>query len=139
MNIGSITSQSLSAATSGSTAATGAAGGGTFKNLWAQVGYDLNKGNLTGAQTAFAQIKTLYQQNHPGGTGSTGSGSSPGPLRTDIVALGQALNSNSLTASQAAFNQLQQDARAAGVIGGGSQSASVLASSSTANLLNVLA
>lgn len=136
MNIASITSQSLSAASTAHASSAGAAGSGSFKDLWAQVGYDLNKGNLTGAQSAFAQIKTLYQQNQANGTGGGGSGS--GPLRTDIHNLAQALGSNSLTAAQAAFAQLQQDAKAAGF--GGSQNAGAQApTGSTANLLNVLA
>jgi hypothetical protein len=134
MNIASITSQSLSAASSGSPTATASTGSGSFKDLWAQVGHDLNKGDLTGAQTAFAQIKSLYQQN-----GGNTSGPHTGPLSTDIRSLAQALNSNSLTGAQAAFTQLRQDWQASQAAGGGSQSTSVLASSSTSSLLNVLA
>lgn len=97
--------------------------------LWSQVGKDLNTGNLSGAQTAFAGLKSIYDQNH------TSSDPTNGPLTSDLQNLSQALSSGSLSASQAAFTQLGQDARADGITGSGSTTPDTGTTGSQVNVL----
>src|ERR1035438_1851225 len=73
------------------------------KNLFDQLGQALQKGDLKGAQAAFAAL----QQNAPQGTAAqNGQGSGSG--QSAFAALGQALQSGDLAAAQQAYSQIQQ-------------------------------
>lgn len=97
--------------------------------LWAQIGSSLNSSNLAGAQKAFASLKSLYEQNHPGTVPS-------GPLASDVASLGTALKSGSLVAAQSAFSTLKQAAESAGIIGNSSSgTGAVPSTNSRVNLI----
>jgi hypothetical protein len=91
----------------------------TQKFLWSQVGHDLNSGNLSGAQSAFAKLTTIFDRNRSGATPASSTGTPSTPLRADVQQLSQALQSGNLSDAQAAFAKLSQDAKSAGVGGGG--------------------
>ncbi len=71
----------------------------TVQNEFQQLAQDLQAGNLTQAQSAFAAL----QQNAPAGAVS-GS-----PLSQAFSVLGQDLQSGNLTGAQQAFSNIQQD------------------------------
>jgi len=85
------------------------------------LGYALQKGDLAGAQTAFADLTALLQSNGQAtapatavnttgaATAATGSGS---PLQTDFDALSKALQSGDVNSAKSAFSQLMKDLKA---------------------------
>jgi hypothetical protein len=78
------------------------------KNLWDQLGQALQKGDLAGAQKAFAALQANAPQGASQAQGAAtqnGQGSSSqNPLNT----LASALQSGNLAAAQQAFSQVQQ-------------------------------
>jgi len=66
----------------------------------------LASGDLSGAQSSFQTLQTLYQDSATAG-GSTLSSSSQ--LSTDLTALGGALGSGDLSTAQSTFATLQSD------------------------------
>jgi hypothetical protein len=66
----------------------------------------LASGDLTGAQSVFQAVQTLYQNSlNASGT----SQSSTSQVSTDLAALGSALTSGDLTTAQSAFATVQAD------------------------------
>lgn len=70
-----------------------------------QLANALETGDLSGAQSAYANIQQVLQ-GAAGGSSSTGSTT----LQNDFASLGQALQSGDLSQAQSAFAQLQNDA-----------------------------
>jgi DNA-binding FadR family transcriptional regulator len=74
----------------------------------------LQSGSLSGAQSAFAALQQLVQnQDGSNTTSSTNSASGSDAIANDFSALGQALSSGNLTQAQGAFSQLQSAVQAA--------------------------
>jgi len=119
-------------AASGSSASSGNAAANTIGTDFSALGTALNSGSLAGAQDAVAKLqqdaqayqqdhhkfgdlqhaKDVYQsmqQNSTSGTSSSNSAASGNSLDTDLTALGQALQSGSMSSAQDAFAKLQQD------------------------------
>jgi outer membrane protein assembly factor BamD (BamD/ComL family) len=69
---------------------------------------DLQSGNLSGAQSAFSNLRQLLPAEQDSSNSSASSGPSS-TIQTDFAALGQALSSGNLTQAQSAFSQLQGD------------------------------
>jgi hypothetical protein len=103
--------------------ATTAAGGTTPTNTLAKsfqtLGQDLQAGNLSAAQSDFATIQQDVQQgsgqagghhhHHHGGGGGASTQQPTNTLQQDFGALGQALQSGSLTSAQQAYSTFQAD------------------------------
>jgi hypothetical protein len=70
----------------------------------------LASGDLSGSQSAFQTLQTLYQSSATAG-GTTLSSSSQ--LSTDLTALGTALTAGDLPTAQSAFATLQNDLKTA--------------------------
>lgn len=70
----------------------------------------LASGDLSGSQSAFQTLQTLYQNSATAG-GSTLSSNSQ--LSTDLTALGTALTASDLPTAQSAFATLQNDLKTA--------------------------
>jgi hypothetical protein len=93
------------------------AGGSGTTNAIAQafktLGQDLQAGNLSAAQQDFAAIQKSEQQRsnqHPNHHRAAASGQpDSGPIAQAFGALGQALQSGSLSSAQQAYATLQQD------------------------------
>jgi hypothetical protein len=95
------------------------------------LGQALQSGNLSAAQTAYTTIQQDVQQSagqtshhhhhHWGGSASANSTAS-NSLTQDFSALGQALQSGTLSAAQAAYTTLQQDLQQFGWNAVGTQS-----------------
>ena len=66
----------------------------------------LASGDVSGAQTAFQAVQTLYQKSV---TASGSSQSSGSQVSTDLAALGSALSSGDLSTAQSAFATVQTD------------------------------
>jgi hypothetical protein len=66
----------------------------------------LASGDLSGSQSAFQTLQTLYQNSATAG-GSTSSSSSQ--LSTDLTAIGTALTAGDLSTAQSAFATFQND------------------------------
>lgn len=73
-----------------------------------QLASALQSGDLSGAQSAYANIQQVLQANQGTATGSSGSNT----LQNDFAAVGQALQSGDLSQAQSAFSQLQSDFQA---------------------------
>jgi hypothetical protein len=73
---------------------------------YTQLGSDLQSGNLSGAQSDYANLNQLVQAYQ-------GSSSSDAAIQTDFATLGQDLQSGNLAQSQSEFTQLQSDLNAA--------------------------
>ena len=69
----------------------------------------LASGDVSGAQTAFQAVQTLYQNSV---TASGSSQSSGSQVSTDLAALGSALSSGDLSTVQSAFATVQTDLKA---------------------------
>ena len=69
----------------------------------------LGAGDLTGAQSAFQTLNTLYQNSL---TASGASQSSTSQTSTDLAALGSALSSGDLSTAQSVFATVQTDLKA---------------------------
>jgi hypothetical protein len=86
---------------------------------YTQLASALASGDLTGAQSAFADLQQALQaqtgsnNSTPATAPTTDSTSSADPILNAFNALGQALSSGDLTQAQAAFAQLQSDIQAA--------------------------
>jgi hypothetical protein len=96
----------LSNATSSSTSGTN-----SLANAFSQLSQDLQAGNLSGAQSDFSTLQQDLQSqgahaHHHHGGGEGGSGSA---INQEFQALGQALQSGSLSGAQQAYTALQQD------------------------------
>jgi hypothetical protein len=81
------------------------------------LGQDLQSGNLTDAQSVFAQLQqdiqaTQNNQNCCDHDSDGRQGSLMGSINSDLSSLGQALQSNSTTDAQSALAQRQQDIQA---------------------------
>jgi hypothetical protein len=74
-----------------------------------QLASALQNGDLSDAQSAYANIQQVLQAN----SGSSGSGGAS-TLQNDFASLGQALQSGDLSGAQSAFSQLQSDLQAGG-------------------------
>jgi hypothetical protein len=70
----------------------------------------LASGDLTGSQSAFQALQTLYQNSATAG-GTTLSSNSQ--LSTDLTAIGTALTAGDLSTAQSAFATLQSDLKSA--------------------------
>lgn len=95
--------------------------GGSTQNKradFAQLGSDLQSGNLTSAQQDFAQLLNDTSQSTTTGstqsstatTGSSTQVTTASTLASDFKTLGQALQSGDLTGAQKAYSAVQQDA-----------------------------
>lgn len=91
---------------------------------FSQIYQSLQSGDLASAQQAYSSIQSLQASigtqttssstNSTGTTATTGAvTSAPSTVATDWTALGQALQSGSLSTAQSAFSTLQQDASTA--------------------------
>jgi ribosomal protein S20 len=85
-----------------------------FKQDFNDLATALQNGNLQAAQDAFTKIQELHQQkeakkSNNGNSNQNGSN----PIKTDMTALQQALQSGDLKASQDAFTKLQEDMKSA--------------------------
>jgi hypothetical protein len=81
-----------------------------------QLFQSLQSGNVDSAQQAYSsiqQIQAALQQNASGQTSASTASTASNPVASDWSALGQALQSGSLSSAQSALNQLQQDAQSA--------------------------
>jgi hypothetical protein len=90
-----------------------------IKQDFQQLASALQSGNLSGAQSAYANIQQLLQGSQGSSatnTSSTSTGSNT--LQNDFLALGQALQSGDLSTAQSAFAQLQSDFQASRPSGG---------------------
>jgi outer membrane protein assembly factor BamD (BamD/ComL family) len=90
-----------------------------IKQDFQQLASALQSGNLSGAQSAYANIQQLLQGSQgssASNTSSTSTGSNT--LQNDFLALGQALQSGDLSTAQNAFAQLQSDFQASRQSGG---------------------
>ena len=154
--------------TTGTTATTPAStatatGQSTAAQQFAQLGHDLQSGNLQAAQQDFTNLQQSAQQNgvshvpgqhhrhghhhHRGGTQSASSVSSSSqqsnPIAQAFSSLGQDLQAGNLSGAQSAFATLQNDLQQLGGFsssGSNSSSATTTASSSTTGgSLNVTA
>jgi hypothetical protein len=76
---------------------------GAAQQAWQSLEQNLAAGNLSGAQTAF----NAYQQVNA--NSAAGNANSKAPLASDMTALGNALNSGSLSDAQQAFATVQND------------------------------
>jgi outer membrane protein assembly factor BamD (BamD/ComL family) len=136
-------------ATSTTTAASGSQSTNPISQAVAQLGSDLQSGNLSAAQSDFNTLQQDLQQpggvsshrfhHHHGGPileDSQGGQNSPATL---LGELGQELQSGNLTAAQQTYSNLQQDFQQ--FIGGNGSASSSSASASTAanSSLNVSA
>jgi hypothetical protein len=86
------------------------------QQYYAQLANDLQSGNLTDAQTAFAALQQALQTQDGANTASTTTATgvnSSDPILNDFNALGQALQSGNLSQAQSAFSQLQSDVQTA--------------------------
>jgi outer membrane protein assembly factor BamD (BamD/ComL family) len=145
---------SASTAAASTTPTTNAANTNPIAQAFAQLGQDLQSGNLTAAQQDYATIQQDVQQNagqqvgghhhhhHHGGSSqnssSTSSSSSQAnPIDQAFSQLAQTLQSGNLSGAQSAFAALQNDLEQIGgfVTSGGSSTAAATASSG----LNVVA
>jgi hypothetical protein len=77
-----------------------------------QLASDLQSGDLSGAQSAYASIEQLLPANQSSSGSATGSNGSSA-IQSDIASLGQALQSGDLSGAQSAFSQLQSDLQTA--------------------------
>ena len=79
-----------------------------------QLVQSLQNGNLGGAQQAFSALEQLMSASgaSQGTTQNQRQGSQDNPLRTDLSAIGQALQSGDLAGAQTAYAHLQQDVQA---------------------------
>ncbi|MGP0071704.1 MAG: hypothetical protein ACLPWF_07190 [Bryobacteraceae bacterium] len=77
-----------------------------------QLASDLQSGDMSGAQSAYASIEQLLPANQSSSSSPTGSNGSS-TIQNDFAALGQALQSGDLSQAQSAFSQLQSDFKAA--------------------------
>ena len=75
-----------------------------FKQDVQQPGQDLHAGNLTGAQTDFANLQQLESSKSSGSTAQSSN-----PIAQAFKQLAQDLQSGNLSAAQQDFNTLQQD------------------------------
>jgi hypothetical protein len=83
---------------------------------YAQLNSSLQSGDLSGAQSAFANLQqALQSQGTSTTTPATQSTTTSGtdPITNDFNALGSALSSGNLTQAQSAFSQLQNDIQTA--------------------------
>lgn len=81
-----------------------------------QLVQSLQSGNLSAAQqayTSFQQIQAGQTSSTPTQTGAVAATTAANPVASDWSALGQALQSGSLSSAQGALGTLQQDAQAA--------------------------
>lgn len=70
------------------------------KSAFAQLGQDLQSGNLSQAQADFATLQTDFPQNGQNSSSAIGQ---------DFNSLGQALQSGNLSSAQQAFSKVQTD------------------------------
>jgi ribosomal protein L18 len=77
-----------------------------------QLASDLQSGDLSGAQSAYASIEQLLPANQSSSGSATGSNGSSA-IQSDFASLGQALQSGDLSGAQSAFSQLQSDLQTA--------------------------
>ena len=83
---------------------------GQFRQEFQALASDLQSGDLTGAQQAFAAVQQLLPNSSAGNQTQNGQqGSNQNPFATDLNALGQALQSGKVSDAQEAFAKLQQD------------------------------
>lgn len=111
---------------SGDSISSGSAANNLIGTDFSALGTALNSGSLTGAQDAVSKLqqdalayrkaedvyKTMQQPGSVQPSISSNpvtTNSSTNPLSTDLAALGQALQSGTLSSAQGAFAQLQQD------------------------------
>jgi hypothetical protein len=86
-------------------------GSNSLTNAFSQLSQDLQSGNLSGAQSAFSTVQQDLQSqgghahHHHGG----GGGGNASAINQEFQALGQALQSGSLSSAQQAYTSLQQD------------------------------
>lgn len=73
------------------------------------IGSALQSSNLTGAQSAFAQLQQLLPNSSTSNQTQNGQ---QNPIATDMNALSSALSSNNVSDAQAAYAKLQQDMQA---------------------------
>jgi len=119
-------SSTQAAAASGSSAASGSTPANAIGTDFSELGAALGAGSLTGAQEAVAKLQQdaqAYRQDHHKfgdlerakdvynsmQQNSTSSAASGNSLSADLTALGQALQSGSMSSAQDAFAKLQQD------------------------------
>jgi soluble cytochrome b562 len=95
----------------------------SFAQEFSALGQALQSGNLSAAQQAYSTIQQGMQQavvhmhhhhHHHGGGMQTSNSNSGSALVQAFAALGQALQSGSLSAAQSAYTTLQQDLQAFG-------------------------
>jgi len=135
--------------TTGTTGASGSQSSNPISQAVAQLGADLQSGNLSAAQSDFARLQQdLQQQNgvsshhfrhhhgHPISENSQSGQNSPATLFGE---LGQELQSGNLTAAQQTYSSLQQDFLQFIGGDGASGSASTSTSTSGSSSLNVSA
>jgi len=79
-----------------------------FRQEFQQLGQDLQKGDLSGAQTDF----TALQQLEPGNNASS-STQSKSPIAQDFTQLSQDMQAGNVSAAQQDYAKIQQDSRAA--------------------------
>ena len=77
-----------------------------------QLASDLQSGDLSGAQSAYASIEQLLPANQSSSGSATGSNGSSA-IQSEFASLGQALQSGDLSGAQSAFSQLQSDLQTA--------------------------
>jgi DNA-binding FadR family transcriptional regulator len=82
-----------------------------IKQDFQQLASALQSGDLSGAQSAYANIEQVLGANSGSSTATTSSSGSS-TLQNDFAALGQALQSGDLSTAQSAFSQLQSDVQA---------------------------
>jgi len=143
-----------------SSTSTGASGQNPIGQLFRQLAQDLTSGNLSGAQSTFASLQSLFQQGTTAAgspaasattassaaspassaTATAGTANSGNSLSADIQNLSQALQSGDVTTAQAAFQKFAQAAaQATGAHrgghhhhGGGHKAASATSSTASA-------
>jgi hypothetical protein len=106
------------------------------------VNQDLQSGNLAGAQQAFANLDSHLKHHHghfsAGSSGSTGvSAQQDSAISQEFGALGQALQTGSLTAAQQAYSALQQGLQSLG-LNSSSSSASTSAGSIASQVMGAV-
>lgn len=91
------------------------------KQDFKQLASALQSGDLSGAQSAFASIKTLLQSQSPSGSPALAGSKT---IQSDFSQLGQALQSGDLSQATSAFSQLKTDVQASNPSGTGTTTAS---------------
>src|ERR1035438_1325823 len=104
---GAMSDLTVSSAASSAVSSTQQSPWAQVKNLWDQLGQALQKGDLAGAQKAFAALQT----NAPQGAASQAQGAASqngqgNASQNPLSALASALQSGNLAAAQQAFSQI---------------------------------